>query len=385
MGNDIKLLNRLLYEKSSNVLIFRSHEYKLDVALALEKGQILKDIVSAANAWRRADTYILIGVEEDKGGKNKVLGVIEHLDEKKIIDFVNSKVQKPIIFSYKALTVDRKKIGMIHIPLQERPFFLKEDYANLKKYVIYIRRGDSVQEAETDEVVKIKEYNQDNEKAVPSFKVEFAHSSKKKPLGDHLKLKTFLIGIPDLKSLPDFSVTDTDHMLREFYYCFPIQKINKNYYRELAEHYQKIGSMSLIDFCVINTGTDMARDVRIEINVEDPKKEYFCLEEFELPHRPEKIIGLSNTKPLMVNINANIQVKWKSPFWIIKFFFKEVPSQKTVFTSGGIYLGGKTSMRLDMVVLLKARNLPQPIHFPLIIDIQTQKRKLEKDIICKSI
>ena len=110
-----------------------------------------------------------------------------------ISEFINSKVQKPISFHYQAYLYERKKIGLIHIPQQERPFFLKEDFANLKKYVVYVRRGESILEADTGEVAKIKEFASPEKEAEPLLKVEFSNSKKKIPLGKHLTMTTFLI------------------------------------------------------------------------------------------------------------------------------------------------------------------------------------------------
>jgi hypothetical protein len=385
MDKDIDLFDRLLYEEASDVLIFRPHEYTFDGALVLEKGELLRDIVSAANAWRRTDTYILVGVKEVKGGKNKIQGLIEHLNEKRIIDFVNSKLQTPITFSYRALTMDRKQVGMIHIPLQKRPFYLNENYANLKKYVIYVRHGDTVREADIEEAAQIKECDLDQGKPDISFQVEFAHAEKGKALGDYLNLKTFSIGIPPLDSLPDFdfktNVGPADHG-----YAFGIPpRSNRHFYRELVVHLQRIGAVSQIDFCITNTGSETARDVQLEINIEDPEKELFCLEEFEIPHRPDKDAGQSSIKPLFTPISDNMRVKWRSPFWMIQLRFREIPAGKTVFSNSGLYIGGTSNVKLDMVVLLKTRDLSQQLHFPLIIDIKTQKRQLDRDIICKSI
>lgn len=385
MEKEIDIFNRLLYEEASDVLIFRPHEYKFDGALDLEKGELLRDIVSAANAWRRTDTYILVGVEGVKEGRNRILGVITHLDEKKIQEFVNAKLHKPIRFYYKTLTVERKKIAMIHIPLQQRPFYLKEDFANFKKYVIYVRRGNDIGEADTDEAARIKECDLDQGESDISFQVEFAHAEKGKTLGDYLNLKTFSIGIPPLDSLPDFDfkadVAPADHG-----YAFGIPpRSNRHFYRELAVHLQRIGAVSQIDFCITNTGSETARDVQLEINIEDPEKEFFCLEEFEVPHRPDKNAGQSSIKPLFHPISDSIRVKWRSPFWMIQLRFRDIPAGKTVFSNSGLYIGGTSNVKVDMVVLLKARDLSRPLHFTLIIDIETQKRQLDRDIICKSI
>jgi len=51
--------------------------------------------------------------------------------------------------------VDGREIGVIEIPLQERPLYLTKDYGRLQKGVVYIRRGSSTAEATPDEVAKM--------------------------------------------------------------------------------------------------------------------------------------------------------------------------------------------------------------------------------------
>lgn len=384
MKKDIDIFYRLLYEEASNTLIFRPKEYKFDGGLILEKGELLRDIVSAANAWRRADTYILVGVEDMKGGRNRILGVINHLDEKKIREFVDDKLQEPIRFYYKDLVIERKKIGMIHIPLQKRPFYLKEDFANLKKYVIYIRRGDTIREADTEEASRIKESGGQPDQADMPFQVEFAYGKTKKTLSDYLNLKTFTIEIPPLELLPDFQFKNVSETTGEPQPPKIVERANCHFYREMAVHLQKIGSVGQIDFCITNSGTETARDLILDINIEDPDQEYFCLEEFEIPHRPDKCAGPSNVKSLLRFVSDSIRVRWRPPFWIIRLRFNEIPPGKTVFSNTGLYIGAVKSLKLEMVGLLKGPGITSPLHVPLIIDIKTHKRKLDREVICKS-
>jgi hypothetical protein len=384
MEKDIDIFYRLLYEEASDILIFRPHEYKFDGALTMEKGELLRDIVSAANAWRRTDTYILVGVEAVKGERSRILGIINHLDEEKIRKFVNDILQEPILFYYKDLTIERKKIGMIHIPVQQRPFYLREDFANLKKYVIYVRRGDIIREADTEEAARIKETRVEPDRSDMSFQVEFAHGGTQKILGDYLNLNTFSIETPPLDTLPDFKFSNDSKTTGDTCSFEIVERANPHFYREMAAHLQKIGSVGQIDFCITNTGLETAREVFLDINIEDPDREYFCLEEFEIPYRPDKTAAPSNVKHLFSFISDNIRVKWRPPFWIIQLQFNEIPSGKTVFSNTGLYIGAVTSLKLEMVGLLKARNLSPPLHVPLIIDIKIQKRKLDRDIISKS-
>jgi schlafen family protein len=116
---------------------------------------LLKDILAFANSWRRSDAFILIGVQEVTGGRSNVVGVSTHLPDAALQQFVNSKVQRPLAFSYEAYPVENVQIGVIHIPLQDRPFYLKKDYGKLKANTVYIRRSSSTDEASPDEVAKM--------------------------------------------------------------------------------------------------------------------------------------------------------------------------------------------------------------------------------------
>ena len=115
------LLESLLNEDEGTVLDFKAREYPFEAATDDQKGKLLKDILAMANAWRRIDAYILVGVDEIRGGRSIVVGVTSHFADAALQQFVNSKTQRPLVFSYEAYPFEGKQIGILHIPLQERP------------------------------------------------------------------------------------------------------------------------------------------------------------------------------------------------------------------------------------------------------------------------
>src|SRR5437879_757250 len=103
---DPAFINQLLHEEESSALDFKRDQYPFDGADDLAKSELLKDIIAFANAWRRTDACILIGVEEVKGGRSNPIGVGRHIDDAKLQQFVNSKMNRPMSFSYEAITID---------------------------------------------------------------------------------------------------------------------------------------------------------------------------------------------------------------------------------------------------------------------------------------
>ena len=144
---DSKHLEALLHEAEGTALDFKSSQYPFENATEEEKSELLKDILAFANSWRRTTAYILIGVEEVKGGRSKIVGVEKHLDDASLHQFVNGKTQRPVEFSYQAIPMGETTIGVIEIPLQERPTYLKKRYGKLKEREVFIRDGSSTRPA----------------------------------------------------------------------------------------------------------------------------------------------------------------------------------------------------------------------------------------------
>ncbi len=69
---DNVLFERLLYEEEGPTLDFKRDQYRFAKATDSDKSELLKDILGFANAWRRSDAYILIGVEDVRGGRGNV-------------------------------------------------------------------------------------------------------------------------------------------------------------------------------------------------------------------------------------------------------------------------------------------------------------------------
>ena len=79
MPIDERLLEQLLHEEEGSALDFKRDQYPFEGADRNAKGELIKDILAFANAWRRSTAYILIGVDDVKGGRSEIVGVSKHL------------------------------------------------------------------------------------------------------------------------------------------------------------------------------------------------------------------------------------------------------------------------------------------------------------------
>jgi hypothetical protein len=160
---DATTIQKLLYRGESEILDFKSEQYRFEKASDEEKSGLLKDIMAFANAWRDSEAYILIGVEEVRGGHSIIRGINKHLADHELQQFINSKVQRPIKFSYEGISINGLQVGVISIPLQNRPFFAKNKFGNVEAGRVYLRRGSSTDIATPDEIAEMgKKTNQTN-------------------------------------------------------------------------------------------------------------------------------------------------------------------------------------------------------------------------------
>ena len=144
---DGETLHGLLYMDEGLTLDFKREQYRFNKATESEKSELLKDILAFANTRRYSTANILVGVEEVKGGRSQVIGVDDHLEDASLHQFVNGKTNVPVAFSYSARAIEDKTVGVISIPIQQRPVWVEKRCGKVKASEVYIRDGSSTRTA----------------------------------------------------------------------------------------------------------------------------------------------------------------------------------------------------------------------------------------------
>ena len=152
MALDSETMESLLNMEEGPTLDFKGKQYRFNKASDEDKSELLKDILAFANTQRYRTAYILVGVEEVKGGRSEIVGVENHLDDASLHQFVNSKTNRPVEFSYSLYRVEEKEIGVLNIPIQNRPVYSRIKFGKLKANTVYMRDGSSTRPASPDEI-----------------------------------------------------------------------------------------------------------------------------------------------------------------------------------------------------------------------------------------
>ncbi|MGO9116931.1 MAG: helix-turn-helix domain-containing protein [Desulfomonilaceae bacterium] len=361
--NWAEIVDQLLYESEGTSLDFKRDQYPFERATDDEKSELLKDILAFSNAWRRTDAYILIGVKEVRGGKSTMIGVSNHLDDAKLQQFVNSKTQRPIVFSYHAAPVEGKNIGIIRIPVQDRPFFLKKNFGRLEKDKVYIRRGSSTTVAFPDEIADMG-MSQAAVYNVPNLSVEFYNSEEMRPIGPIFEGQSVDLSAPSTDQIPDYGSLLTGGVL-----------MNRHYYRDLAEYLQAHWRFARVDFCVTNNSHVLANDVRLRSDIECDEAIYFA-DARHMPVEPQPELVITPTHFIKVP-DYDVQVQQSPTSWKIQALFGKIQPLDTSNTRNGLFVGARQPTELKLHVSLFADNLPTPVERELAIKIEVTERNID--------
>ena len=369
---DSALLEELLHEDESATLDFKRDQYPLENANKYQKSELIKDVLAFANSWRRADAYILIGVDEVKGGRSIPVGVDCHLDDASLQQLVNSKTNRPVDFSYVAGTTEENvSIGIIHIPVQDRPFFLTGDYGKLKENVVYIRRSSSTDEANPEEIKRMGVVPL--RVSVSSLVVEFVDPETKEPLGSEISLKCVALDLPAESDIPSLNKR-LNH--------YGLEKINTDYYRDFAKFIYEIGLLSKVQFCVQNTSNVAVE--RPKLIVELPLMEGLLLKEEKLSQPAKKIWpGISDITPipdLIQSGDSYLKIEKLDDRWKVVAGFENMRPGDSVL-SKEFYVGCSVESKIKGEGQLFGDNLPEPAIFNIAIDTTADRKNVSLELL----
>lgn len=341
-------LSHLLFRGESESLDFKREQYRFAGADESGKAELLKDILAMANAWRNEDAYILIGVEEKP--EPTPVGLNVSLDDAAIQQFVNSKTQKPINFNYFETQLSGVLVGVIRIPIQERPFFLRKRYVSLAENAVYIRRGSSTAVALPDEIARMGMPQNTSDAVLLS--VDFADYDARELRGKSVDLKCKKLEIP--AEIPRFEG-----------HRFASMPANRHFFRDGAEFLHDKALLRPIAITVTNTGENFANNVRVELWLDDPDKTWVIksriIQEAPEPYLEISALGMRNFKPL----KERCEIEFVGQRWLISFDAGDLQARRTVWPAIRLFVGASRSGRYTLSGRVLAKQLPQPHEFSL--------------------
>lgn len=249
-----QLLEELRYKGEGSDLDYKSERYPFVKVSDDEKSELLKDILALANTHRDGTAYILIGFKENPPHPAEVVGLSPAgiIDDARLQEFVNGKLETKLTFRYEERLFDGKHIAVISIPKQQRPFYLKKGYGKLEKDTVYVRRGSSTGIASPREIAMMGAANVARGEAQVQLLFQ---TPENQPL-PHTFEREFL-NFPD--DLPDHVVERSGILF------VPYQRVNEDYWRDGARYHSSWMRAIQARFSLANQSDFSLGDTHIEV------------------------------------------------------------------------------------------------------------------------
>jgi Putative DNA-binding domain len=371
---DQLLLESLLFQEESETLDFKQQQYAFSKATDALKAELLKDILAFANAWRQSDAHILIGIQEVRGGPSIVLGInpAEHLLDRNLQQFVSSKTNRPVSFSYQPFEFEGVEVGAITIPIQTRPVYLVASYGHLRANVVYIRRGSATSEAAPDEITRMVA-NPGTPTGQPVLELELADLATRERFGALIRVQPRLLELPPDDAIPLYGKEPSAIMGRTFDMNF---MENRNYYRDVAKYLQMAAFAHPIGLAVSNPSTTVAENVIVRLQAQADSS-FGLIDGDDMPDFP----STSTVTPaarLLASRKRYVLVSQYGNTWEVKANAGTVQPGTAEWLLEPFFIGAMKSASASFKATMSADNLRIPITSECIVQIDPVTASLEK-------
>ena len=369
MSFDSRLLESLLYQVEGPALDFKQEQYPFENANAGQKAELLKDILAMANSWRLTTAYILIGIREVKGGRSEIVDIEDHLNDADLHQFVNGKTQRPVEFSYIPYHTQGLEIGVIEIPIQERPLFLTKRFANLRDNQVFVRDGSSTRIATPDEIARMGA-----EKVLggrPQFLLEWSevradrarqsiHSIHSVVLEPFLPPNTFSRRRPGRLGIDPFA--------------------NPDYSRDTIAGVADRRLLTGLGFRLQNESSTVGRRIRFSGRI--TKWSGLVIQEW-IDSMPSPDRNFLHT-PILDMVSRNnddpeAEITEMRDIWEIVVDFGDVRPRDEVWSDTVLYAGSTRPGTISLRGELRGDNLPEPLKCELELHIDVDRRPMTVD------
>lgn len=250
------LLEELRSAGESSTLDYKAERYRFARATDDEKSELLKDILALANGQRTGNAYILLGFNENVPYPAEVVGLPAEgaIDDSRIQEFVNSKLESKLAFQYEEQLFDGKHIAVITIPKQLRPFYVNKTYGKVEANTIYLRRGSSTGIATPREIYRMGLADQSTGEVL--FDLHLL-DQKNRPLGDCFA-RSFLT----FDEIPDYRRQErASGLFAPIYFM----KVNNGYWRDWADYHQSKNCLICIRLSLTNRSNFALSGAKLEV------------------------------------------------------------------------------------------------------------------------
>jgi hypothetical protein len=276
--------------------------------------------------------------------------------------FLNSKTSRPVDFSYGTAHYRGMQIGVIRIPVQERPTYSKKTYGIVQSDVVYLRRGSSTARARPDEIAQMALAQADRDQSRPDLSPLIASGVDWSTLNTTVAFETIYLAHPNIQSLPDYAPprsADSFGVISATLAKWP----NADFYRQQAHYLRSREMLRPIRFAVRNSGKSVASNVKVVFDFRDEVHACKFVLGDDFPGVPQREHNFADRFPQLLagRKASDIAVTKKTHGWEIVATLDRIQAKDTKLTSDQLFIGLAASQTVALTARIFADELTDPV------------------------
>ena len=293
---------------------------------------------------------------------------------------MNEKTQRVVDFTYRKVQFAGVSIGVIEIPIQERPTYLNKPFGKLGSRAVYVRNGSSTREATPDEIAKMGA-----EQALggtPQIALHWADLEKRATLPSPYAAQSTLLDPASLLEQP-------------LEWIHNRSSLSTQYTREVIEYTRDRATFTSLGFLVHNSSSVVGKRIGFEGSLD--KSTGVSVRQWAdlLPpkrHRrsSNSSISLSSAPPwnepeptprypLQYDGGPDPQVLELRDRWDVIINFGDIRPQETVWTNVPLWFGSEKDTTAALDGQLRGDNLSKPVTCSLEIQFQVGSKMMMRE------
>lgn len=290
-------------------------------------------------------------------------GVATQLLNQNLQQFVASKTNRPVLFSYTPVVFEGMQIGVVTVQLQERPVYLLKRYGRLEAQTVYIRRGDTTAKASPDEIAHMGSALASGS-ALPTLELDLYNPNGRIKLGTCLDLNVRAFEVPDERSIPDYG--SAPHPL------LPSDPLsNRDFYRELAAYFRDVGCLVPVGLAVTNSSATVARGVLVALEF-DALSGISVLGASEKPPIPTKQRAFGRMGPGTPAPDREIAVGHHGNIDEVRMEIAAIQPGVTAWSNNVFHVGAPKCVSAQARANISAHNLPIPLSLDVNVSVRAE-------------
>jgi hypothetical protein len=215
------------------------------------------------------------------------------------------------------------------------------------------------------------------------FDIQFFDSTDSKPLGKSIEKTTIELIIPPSSEIPDYGVRHIKVAENVWMKDTSLLSMsnNENYYRELASYYKAWVNVQQVNFSITNNGTISAKNIDIEMQLQDKANILTVRETSDMPDEPvkDRMRGYMFGSAALNRLNSDIHVSRGQDKWTVEIHCGNLQPKKSFQTTSGLFIGSKDETEVKVDVSIYADDLPDPVQSELTIALYREVRDVTLD------